>query len=105
MSEGRAQLLTVVGEQLRIVGAARDGNIGHAIVEPAVTLADAMEHGIPWTEAVAYMLVQCAGGVAEAHYLELYQRQTRNLPEVTNIAGRHGVTEMQRRRADRQILE
>src|ERR1700681_1911278 len=42
------------------------GPISGAHLNPAVTLADAMEHGIPWREAVAYMLVQCAGGVAGA---------------------------------------
>src|SRR5580658_1240440 len=42
------------------------GPISGAHLNPAVTLADAMEHGIPWLEAVAYMLVQCAGGVAGA---------------------------------------
>jgi glycerol uptake facilitator-like aquaporin len=35
-------------------------------LNPAVTLADAIEHGIAWPEAVAYMFVQCAGGVAGA---------------------------------------
>ena len=29
----RAQLLAVVGEDLRVVCAARDGNVGHAVVE------------------------------------------------------------------------
>jgi glycerol uptake facilitator-like aquaporin len=42
------------------------GPISGAHLNPAVTLADAMEQGIPWPEAVAYMLVQCAGGVAGA---------------------------------------
>jgi glycerol uptake facilitator-like aquaporin len=42
------------------------GPISGAHLNPAVTLADAMEHGIPWPEAAAYMLVQCAGGVAGA---------------------------------------
>jgi glycerol uptake facilitator-like aquaporin len=42
------------------------GPISGAHLNPAVTLADAMEHGIPWREAGAYMLVQCAGGVAGA---------------------------------------
>jgi glycerol uptake facilitator-like aquaporin len=42
------------------------GPISGAHLNPAVTLADAMEHGIPWREAVAYMLVQCAGGGAGA---------------------------------------
>ena len=42
------------------------GPISGAHLNPAVTLADAMEHGIPWLDAVAYMLVQCAGGIAGA---------------------------------------
>ncbi|MGA3034813.1 MAG: MIP/aquaporin family protein [Terracidiphilus sp.] len=42
------------------------GSISGAHLNPAVTLADAMERGIPWREAAAYMLVQCAGGVAGA---------------------------------------
>ncbi|MGA8501916.1 MAG: MIP/aquaporin family protein [Candidatus Sulfotelmatobacter sp.] len=42
------------------------GPISGAHLNPAVTLADAIEHGIPWPEAAAYMLVQCAGGVAGA---------------------------------------
>jgi glycerol uptake facilitator-like aquaporin len=42
------------------------GPISGAHLNPAVTLADAMERGIPWSEAMAYMLVQCAGGVAGA---------------------------------------
>ncbi|HVR22624.1 MAG TPA: MIP/aquaporin family protein [Candidatus Polarisedimenticolia bacterium] len=42
------------------------GPISGAHLNPAVTLADAIEHGIAWPEAVAYMLVQCAGGVAGA---------------------------------------
>jgi glycerol uptake facilitator-like aquaporin len=39
------------------------GPISGAHLNPAVTLADAMEHGIPWREAVAYAAVQCAGGI------------------------------------------
>jgi glycerol uptake facilitator-like aquaporin len=42
------------------------GPISGAHFNPAVTLADAIERGIPWSEALAYMLVQCAGGVAGA---------------------------------------
>jgi glycerol uptake facilitator-like aquaporin len=42
------------------------GPISGAHFSPAVTLADAVEHGIPWPEAVAYMLAQCAGGIAGA---------------------------------------
>ncbi len=42
------------------------GPISGAHLNPAVTLADAMEHGIPWPQAAAYILVQCAGGVAGA---------------------------------------
>ncbi len=42
------------------------GPISGAHLNPAVTLADAMEHGIPWPEATAYVVVQCAGGIAGA---------------------------------------
>jgi glycerol uptake facilitator-like aquaporin len=42
------------------------GPISGAHLNPAVTLADAIEHGIAWAEAVAYILAQCAGGVAGA---------------------------------------
>lgn len=42
------------------------GRISGAHFNPAVTLADAIEHGIPWPEAAAYMLVQFAGGIAGA---------------------------------------
>ncbi len=42
------------------------GPISGAHLNPAVTLADAIEHGIPWPEAVAYMLVQCVGAVGGA---------------------------------------
>ena len=33
MPEGRTKLFAVAGEQLRIEGAARDGNISHAVVK------------------------------------------------------------------------
>ncbi len=39
------------------------GPISGAHLNPAVTLADAMEHGIAWPEALAYIGVQCAGGI------------------------------------------
>lgn len=42
------------------------GPISGAHLNPAVTLADAIEHGIPWREAAAYMIIQCAGGIAGA---------------------------------------
>jgi glycerol uptake facilitator-like aquaporin len=42
------------------------GPISGAHLNPAVTLADAMEHGIGWSEALAYIGVQCAGGIAGA---------------------------------------
>jgi glycerol uptake facilitator-like aquaporin len=42
------------------------GPISGAHLNPAVTLADAIEDGISWPDAVAYMLVQCAGAVAGA---------------------------------------
>lgn len=42
------------------------GPISGAHLNPAVTLADAMEGGIPWNEAVAYILMQGAGGITGA---------------------------------------
>lgn len=42
------------------------GPISGAHFNPAVTLADAMEHGIPWREVPAYIFAQCAGGLAGA---------------------------------------
>jgi glycerol uptake facilitator-like aquaporin len=42
------------------------GPISGAHLNPAVTLADAIEHRILWPEAVSYMVVQCAGGVSGA---------------------------------------
>jgi glycerol uptake facilitator-like aquaporin len=42
------------------------GPISGAHLNPAVTLADAIEHGIRWPEAASYMVMQCAGGVAGA---------------------------------------
>jgi tetratricopeptide (TPR) repeat protein len=42
------------------------GPISGAHLNPAVTLADAMEHGIPWREAVAYILVQAFNLPGEA---------------------------------------
>jgi glycerol uptake facilitator-like aquaporin len=39
------------------------GPISGAHLNPAVTLADAIEHGIAWPDALAYIVVQCAGGV------------------------------------------
>jgi glycerol uptake facilitator-like aquaporin len=42
------------------------GPISGAHLNPAVTLADAMERGIPWAEAVPYVLAQCGGAVAGA---------------------------------------
>ncbi len=47
------------------------GPISGAHLNPAVTLADALERGIPWREAGAYMLVQCAGGLAGAIIVHL----------------------------------
>jgi hypothetical protein len=41
------------------------GPISGAHLNPAVTVADAIEHGIAWPDALAYIAVQCAGGVAE----------------------------------------
>jgi glycerol uptake facilitator-like aquaporin len=42
------------------------GPISGAHLNPAVTLADVIERGIPWLEAMAYMSVQCTGGIAGA---------------------------------------
>lgn len=48
------------------------GPISGAHFNPAITLADAMQGGIPWREASAYMVAQVAGafgGVAAAHLM------------------------------------
>src|SRR5881227_2353167 len=48
------------------------GPISGAHLNPAVTLADALEHGLPWTEAAGYISAQCAGGIvgtATAHLM------------------------------------
>jgi len=37
------------------------GPISGAHLNPAVTLADAIEHGILWPDAGAYIFVQCVG--------------------------------------------
>jgi glycerol uptake facilitator-like aquaporin len=42
------------------------GPISGAHLNPAVTLADAIERGIAWPDAFAYIAVQCAGGVTGA---------------------------------------
>jgi glycerol uptake facilitator-like aquaporin len=42
------------------------GPISGAHFNPAVTLADAIEHGIAWREVPAYILAQCLGGIAGA---------------------------------------
>src|SRR5271157_3292257 len=42
------------------------GPISGAHLNPAVTLSDAIEHGIKWREALAYIAAQCAGGLAGA---------------------------------------
>ncbi len=42
------------------------GPISGAHLNPAVTLADAIEHGIAWREALWYVAAQCAGGLAGA---------------------------------------
>jgi glycerol uptake facilitator-like aquaporin len=39
------------------------GSISGAHLNPAVTLADALERGIPWSEVPAYIAAQCAGGI------------------------------------------
>jgi len=42
------------------------GPISGAHFNPAVTLGDAMEHGIAWREVPAYIVAQCFGGVTGA---------------------------------------
>lgn len=42
------------------------GPISGAHLNPAVTLADALERGTPWSEVPAYVAAQCSGGVAGA---------------------------------------
>src|SRR6202035_4069295 len=42
------------------------GPISGAHLNPAVTVADAIEHGMSWPDALVYIIVQCAGGVAGA---------------------------------------
>jgi glycerol uptake facilitator-like aquaporin len=48
------------------------GSISGAHFNPAVTLADALEHGLPWREVPTYLVAQFAGGilgVAIAHLM------------------------------------
>src|ERR1700693_3637805 len=40
------------------------GSISGAHFNPAVTLADAVEHGISWGEVPFYIAAQCTGGIA-----------------------------------------
>jgi glycerol uptake facilitator-like aquaporin len=40
------------------------GSISGGHFNPAVTLAAAVEHGIPWAEAPFYIAAQCTGGIA-----------------------------------------
>ena len=42
------------------------GPISGAHLNPAVTLADALEHGIAWSDAPAYIAAQCTGGILGA---------------------------------------
>jgi glycerol uptake facilitator-like aquaporin len=42
------------------------GPISGAHLNPAVTVSDAIEHGIAWREALAYIVAQCAGGIVGA---------------------------------------
>jgi glycerol uptake facilitator-like aquaporin len=39
------------------------GGISGAHFNPAVTVADALEHGMPWREVPAYITAQCCGGL------------------------------------------
>lgn len=48
------------------------GGISGAHFNPAVTVADALEHGLPWREVPAYVTAQCFGGLtgtATAHLM------------------------------------
>jgi glycerol uptake facilitator-like aquaporin len=40
------------------------GPISGAHLNPAVTLADAMKHGVPWNEVPVYVGAQCLGGIS-----------------------------------------
>lgn len=42
------------------------GPISGAHFNPAVTVADAIEHGVTWTEVPVYITAQCVGGIAGA---------------------------------------
>jgi glycerol uptake facilitator-like aquaporin len=42
------------------------GGISGAHFNPAVTVADALEHGMSWGEVPAYMVAQCSGGLIGA---------------------------------------
>jgi glycerol uptake facilitator-like aquaporin len=42
------------------------GPISGAHFNPAVSLADALEHGLRWTDAAAYIVAQCLGGIGGA---------------------------------------
>lgn len=42
------------------------GAISGAHFNPAVTVADAMEHGMPWREVPSYVAAQCSGGLVGA---------------------------------------
>jgi glycerol uptake facilitator-like aquaporin len=42
------------------------GPISGGHFNPAVTLVDAMEHGVPWMVAACYIPAQCAGGICGA---------------------------------------
>lgn len=42
------------------------GGVSGAHFNPAVTVADALEHGMSWREVPAYIVAQCSGGLAGA---------------------------------------
>jgi len=42
------------------------GPISGAHLNPAVSIADAMEHGLGWHEVPGYVIAQCAGGIVGA---------------------------------------
>lgn len=60
------------------------GPISGGHLNPTVTLADAVEHGIPWRAVPAYIAAQCIVAIVEAG---LANRFRRGLPRVPPIRG------------------
>ncbi|MGA2812063.1 MAG: aquaporin [Candidatus Acidiferrum sp.] len=49
---------------------------------PAVTLADAVEHGIPWREVPAYIVTKCIGAIVEAGLANHFRRRLSRVPPI-----------------------